>query len=201
MPLRSSQLDNEIQLQAQAEANVKTAEAAVETAKLNLSFSASPLADSGVAGQATTQVGNLVSTQSVLTSVSQLDPIKVYFSISDSGYLALTHARRDGRRRSAERSSEGSADAYAFATEIISRQGTHRVRRSADELADRRDPHRGRISESRQPPAPRPVWPRISRHRNASQALLVPQAAVDELQGQQQVYTVGPDNQSSRRTT
>ena len=52
----------------------------------------------GVAGQATTQVGNLVNTQSVLTAVSQLNPIKVYFSISDSEYLALvqrTHGSGD----------------------------------------------------------------------------------------------------------
>ncbi len=85
-----SQLDNEVQQKAQAEAAVTTAEAAVATAKLNLGFTQVRSLITGVAGQATTQVGNLVSTQSVLTSVSQLDPIKVYFSISDSEYLALT---------------------------------------------------------------------------------------------------------------
>ena len=74
-----SQLDNEIQQKAQAEASVKTAEAAVATANLNLGFTKVRSLITGVAGQATTQVGNLVSTQSVLTSVSQLDPIKVYF--------------------------------------------------------------------------------------------------------------------------
>src|SRR5579859_1008569 len=86
-----SQLDNETQQKAQAEANVKSAEAAVETARLNLSFCEVRSLISGVAGQATVQVGNLVNTQSVLTSVSQLNPIKVYFSVSDSQYLALTH--------------------------------------------------------------------------------------------------------------
>jgi RND family efflux transporter MFP subunit len=85
-----SQLDNEIQQKAQAEASVKTAEAAVATAQLNLGFTKVRSLITGVAGQATTQVGNLVSTQSILTAVSQLDPIKVYFSISDSEYLALT---------------------------------------------------------------------------------------------------------------
>lgn len=85
-----SQLDNEVQQKAQAEASVKTAEAAVATANLNLGFTKVRSLISGVAGQATTQVGNLVSTQSILTSVSQLNPIKVYFSISDSEYLALT---------------------------------------------------------------------------------------------------------------
>ena len=85
-----SQLDNDIQQKAQAEASVRSAEAAVATASLNLGFTKVRSLVTGVAGQATTQVGNLVSTQSVLTSVSQLDPIKVYFSISDSEYLALT---------------------------------------------------------------------------------------------------------------
>ncbi len=91
-----SQLDNEIQQKAQAEAAVKTAEAAVATANLNLGFTKVRSLITGVAGQATTQVGNLVSTQSVLTAVSQLDPIKVYFSISDSEYLALTKRASTG---------------------------------------------------------------------------------------------------------
>jgi len=82
--IAQSQLDNEVQQKAQAEAAVKTAEAAVATANLNLGFTKVRSLITGVAGQATTQVGNLVSTQSVLTSVSQLNPIKVYFSISDS---------------------------------------------------------------------------------------------------------------------
>ncbi len=50
----------------------------------------------GVAGQAITQVGNLVGPESLLTSVSQLNPIKAYFSISDSEYLDLidqTHTK------------------------------------------------------------------------------------------------------------
>ena len=93
-----SQLDNETQQQAQAQAAVKTAEAAVATANLNLGFTRVRSLITGVAGQAATQVGNLVSTQSILTSVSQLDPIKVYFSISESEYLALT--KRAGVRGS-----------------------------------------------------------------------------------------------------
>src|ERR1700727_212737 len=95
--IAKSQLDTEVQQKAQAEASVKAAEASVATAKLNLGFCEVRSLISGVAGQATTQVGNLVNGQSVLTSVSQLDPIKVYFSISDSEYLALTQRARQGR--------------------------------------------------------------------------------------------------------
>src|ERR1700677_2159517 len=94
--IAQSQLDNDTQQQAQAAASVKqakatvaAAQAAVENAQLNLGFTHVRSLITGVAGQATTQVGNLVNTQSVLTAVSQLDPIKVYFSISDAEYLAL----------------------------------------------------------------------------------------------------------------
>src|SRR6202041_1958950 len=99
--IAQSQLDSDTQQQAQyaaqvksAQASVAAAEAAVANAKLNLGFTQVRSLINGVAGQATTQVGNLVNTQSVLTAVSQLNPIKVYFSISDSEYLALIQRAR-----------------------------------------------------------------------------------------------------------
>src|SRR5580704_13467785 len=95
--IAQSQLDTETQQAEQADASVaaakaavSAAEAALATANLNLGFTQVRSLVSGIAGQATTQVGNLVNPQSVLTSVSKLDPIKVYFSISDAEYLALT---------------------------------------------------------------------------------------------------------------
>ena len=101
--IAQSQLDNDKQQALQAEASVRTsqasiaaAQASVSNAKLNLGFTQVRSLITGVAGQATTQVGNLVSSQSVLTAVSQLDPIKVYFSISDSEYLALTQRATKG---------------------------------------------------------------------------------------------------------
>ena len=94
--ISQSQLDNDTQQAEQADASVaaakaavSAAEAALATANLNLGFTEVRSLVGGVAGQAAMQVGNLVNPQSVLTSVSQLDPIKVYFSISDAEYLAL----------------------------------------------------------------------------------------------------------------
>src|SRR5581483_6641812 len=76
--IAQSQLDNETQQEAQAQAgvaagegSVSAAEAALQTAQLNLGFTQVRSLIDGVAGQATTQVGNLVSPQSVLTAVSQ----------------------------------------------------------------------------------------------------------------------------------
>ncbi len=117
-----SQLDNETQQKLQAEASLRSAEAAVATAKLNLSFCQVRSLISGIAGQATTQVGNLVNTQSILTSVSQVNPIKVYFSISDSEYLGAHAQGFNGRFGSAPGCCEGSVDAYSLmATNILTK--------------------------------------------------------------------------------
>src|ERR1700761_1703268 len=102
--IAQSQLDNDTQQLAQYEANVKSAQASVDAAaaavanaKLNLGFTQVRSLITGVAGQATTQVGSLVNTQTVLTSVSQLNPIKAYFSIGDSEYLSLIKGAREGK--------------------------------------------------------------------------------------------------------
>jgi membrane fusion protein (multidrug efflux system) len=73
-----------------AEAAVSSSRASVEAAELNVGFTKVRSLIDGVAGQAALQVGNLVSSSSVLTSVSQLSPIKVFFSISEQEYLTLS---------------------------------------------------------------------------------------------------------------
>ncbi|HVV46766.1 MAG TPA: efflux RND transporter periplasmic adaptor subunit, partial [Bryobacteraceae bacterium] len=95
--IAQSQLDNDVQAQAQAAAAVKSAQAAiqaqeanVETAQLNLGFTQVRSLIDGIAGIATTQIGNLVGPTTVLTSVSQVNPIKVYFPISEQEYLGLS---------------------------------------------------------------------------------------------------------------
>jgi len=189
-----SQLDNEIQQEAQAEANVKTAEAAVETARLNLSFCEVRSLISGVAGQATMQVGNLVNTQSVLTSVSQLDPIKVYFSISDREYLALTH-----------QATTGSGDLLKGAARVpltlTLSNGDEYPGRGHIAFVDRQvNSQTGAIRIAAAFPNPHNLlrpgqFGRVRANTEMRHhAILVPQAAVVEFQGQQQVYTVNADN-------
>src|SRR5882757_9359293 len=73
---------------ATAEAQIKTAEAAVETARINLDFTRLIAPIDGIAGQAQLQVGALVNPSSgPVTSVSTVDPIKVYFTVSEREYL------------------------------------------------------------------------------------------------------------------
>src|SRR5271156_6648599 len=72
-----------------ARAQIKTFEAAVETARINLDFTRLVAPIDGIAGQAQLQVGALVSPSSgVVTSVSTVNPIKVYFTVSDPQYLS-----------------------------------------------------------------------------------------------------------------
>jgi membrane fusion protein (multidrug efflux system) len=189
-----SQLDNEVQQQAQAQAGVKTAEAAVATANLNLGFTKVRSLITGVAGQATTQVGNLVSTQSILTSVSQLDPIKVYFSISDSEYLALTKRAHVEGSDLLHRASKipltltlSNDDVYAHKGHVVfvdrqlnSQTGAIRIAASF--------PNPGNVLRPGQ-------FGRVrAETETLHDAVLVPQAAVTEFQGQEQIYTVAANN-------
>ena len=83
-----------------ARAAVTAAQAAVEQAQLNLSFTRIVSLVDGVAGIAQAQIGDLVTTNSILTSVSQVDPIKVYFPMSEQDYL---RAQQIGTMRQASK--------------------------------------------------------------------------------------------------
>lgn len=84
-----SQLDNDTQTKLAAKAAVEAGEAAVEQAQLNLGYSKVRSLIDGIAGIAQVQAGNLVSPTTVLTGVSQVNPIKAYFPISGVEYLRI----------------------------------------------------------------------------------------------------------------
>jgi membrane fusion protein, multidrug efflux system len=192
--IAQSQLDNEVQQKAQAQAAVEAAQAAVDTAKLNLGFTQVRSLITGVAGQATTQVGNLVNLQSVLTSVSQLDPIKAYFSISDSEYLALVQRARNGGRDVLQGNSRipltltlanGQVYPYKGHIEFVDRQlnaQTGAIRIAAV------FPNPGNVLRPGQ-------FARVRAETEIRHdAVVVPQVAVSEFQGQQQIFTVAPSH-------
>jgi membrane fusion protein (multidrug efflux system) len=201
--ISQSQLDNENQQAKQAdaavvaaEAAVSAAEAALTTANLNLGFTEVRSLVGGVAGQATTQVGNLVNPQSVLTSVSQLDPIKVYFSISDAEYLILIdRAKSSGNSLLSGKSklpltltlSDGKAWPHKGHIAFVDRQmnqqtGAIRIAASF--------PNPGNVLRPGQ-------FGRVTAETEVRQnALLVPQVAVQELQGSKRVYIAGADNKA-----
>jgi membrane fusion protein (multidrug efflux system) len=202
--IAQSQLDNEKQQAAQAQAsvssaqaavnaaraNVATAQAALTTAKLNLGFTQVRSLIDGVAGQATTQVGNLVSPQSVLTAVSQLDPIKAYFSISDNEYLALAARARGGDLLHAD-----------VPLTLTLSNGQQYPRKGQISFVDRQmNQETGAIRIAAAFPNPGGVlrpgqFGKVSASTEIRRGcILVPQIAVQELQGIQQVDVVGPDN-------
>src|SRR4029079_3159440 len=74
-----------------ATAAIQAVTATVETAKLNLSFTRLTSPIEGLAGMAQQQVGALVSPASgPVTTVSTVDPIKVYFTASEQEYLVYS---------------------------------------------------------------------------------------------------------------
>jgi membrane fusion protein (multidrug efflux system) len=198
--IAQSQLDTDQQTAEQADASVAAAKAAVTAAeaalinaKLNLGFTHVQSLVGGVAGQATVQVGNLVTPQSVLTSVSQLDPIKVYFSISDAEYLALIdRARQAGGDLLSGHSNlpltltlaDGAPWPHKGHIVFVDRQmnqqtGAIRIAASF--------PNPGNVLRPGQ-------FGRVTAETEVRQnALLIPQIAVQEMQGIQQVYIPGPD--------
>jgi RND family efflux transporter MFP subunit len=88
--ISQSQLDTEIADERQARANVQAAIATVRQAQINLNFTHVRSLTDGIAGIATTQVGNLVAPGTTLTAVSKVDPIKVYFAISEQEYMRFS---------------------------------------------------------------------------------------------------------------
>ena len=201
--IAQSQLDNETQQAEQADAAVATAEAAesaaeaaLTTAKLNLGFTEVRSLVSGVAGQASMQVGNLVNPQSVLTSVSQLDPIKVYFSISDAEYLALIDRVHTARGNLLS----GHSD---LPLTLTLANGTPWPHKGRIVFVDRQmNQQTGAIRIAASFPNPGHVlrpgqFGRVTAATEIRQsAILVPQLAVQELQGTKQVYVAGPDNKA-----
>ena len=91
-----SQLDNDTQALMAAKAAVEADQAAVEQAALNLGYTKVVSLIDGIAGINTVQVGNLVGPSTVLTAVSQVNPVKVYFPISEQEYLRMADGTAPG---------------------------------------------------------------------------------------------------------
>ena len=184
---------------ATAKGQLENAKAAAKTAALNLSFTRIISPIDGIAGMAQAQVGDLVSTTSnPLTTVSTLDPIKVYFTLSEQDYLRYTKPFLG----SAEQS--GSLDHLEL--ELILADGSTYPEKGTFYFADRQvDPKTGAIRMAGVFPNPnnglRPgQFGRVRAVTSTQEdALMVPQRAVSELQGTYQVAVVGQDNKVSFR--
>jgi RND family efflux transporter MFP subunit len=185
---------------ATAEAQIKTDEAAVETARINLDFTRLVAPIDGIAGQAQLQVGALVNLSSgPVTSVSTVDPIKVYFTVGEPQYLAW-------RERFPTETARLEADKN-LRLELILANGSTYPRTGTFYFADRQvNESTGAIRLAGLFPNPGNVlrpggYGKVRAAIRVQQdALLVPQRAVTELQGGYQVAVVDGENKVSIRT-
>ena len=193
-------LDNAVQgnvaAQAQvraAKAQIDAARAQVDAAQLNLSFTRIVSLIDGIVGVAQAQIGDLVGPTSLLTTVSTLDPIKVYFPVSERGYLDYVKENPDAAKRAAQESQ--------LALELVLADGSHYPNKGTFSFADRQvDVKTGTLRLQGLFPNPGNILRpgQFARVRAVTKtrrgALLVPQRAVTELQGGYQVAVVGKDN-------
>jgi membrane fusion protein (multidrug efflux system) len=194
-----AQLDNDIQANEAAIATVDGANAQLEQAQLNLGFTKVRSLVSGIAGLAKGQIGDLVGPTTTLTTVSQVEPIKAYFAISEQEYLKFADrisAVAEGRSR------EGQEKIL----ELVLSNGKVYPRKGGVVLADRQvDVKTGtiRIAGAFENPGGilRPgMFARVRAITGTNKnALLVPQRSVLEAQGSYSVVVVGSDNKASIR--
>ncbi len=177
-----------------ANAAVESAQAAVATAEINLGFTRITSPIDGIPGIAQQQVGALVSpTSPTLTTVSTVDPIKVYFTASEQEYLDFT--------RRYPTPVERQAHTRQLDLELILADGTVYPRKGTFDFADRQvDVRTGAIrlvglfpnpGQSLRPGQYGRVRTAIETQRGA---LLIPQRAVIELQGSHQVAVIDSGN-------
>jgi membrane fusion protein (multidrug efflux system) len=179
-------------------AAVQSAKAAVETADINLGFTHLTSPIDGIPGIAQLQVGALVSPASpAITTVSTLDPIKVYFTVSEQEYLDFSRRFPTAELRQ--------ADLRQLNLELILADGTTYPHVGKFDFTDRQvDVRTGAIRIAGLFPNPgnnlRPgQYGRVRRARVQPGALLIPQEAVMELQGTRLVAVVGSGNKVSIR--
>lgn len=199
--ISQQELDNDIAANLAAKAQVDSLKAALDNAKLNLSFTKVISPVEGIAGLAQAQVGDLVgpALSSLLTTVSTVNPIKIYFTASEQEYIRFMRENPDAKERRAKE-----AD---IQWKLTLADGSIFPHTGKFIFADRQvDVRTGSIRLATEFPNPgnflRPgQFGRITAEMGRLEgALLVPQRAVTELQGSYQVAVVGTDNKVDIRS-
>jgi membrane fusion protein (multidrug efflux system) len=194
------EVDNAQQSNEANKAAIKAYEAGVEQAQLNLEYTKVTSPIDGIAGLSQSQIGDLVGGPSgpVLTTISTLDPIRVFIPISEQEYLRFARALETGERRT---QAEGGPGA-----DLILADGSTFPHRGTLDIVNRQvDPTTGTIRVAVRFANPgnllRPgqyakLRAELTTHKGA---LLVPQRAVVDMQGAHLVAVVGADSKVSMR--
>ncbi len=191
--ISQQELDNAVQANRAARAQVDAQRANVEDAKLNLDWTEIKSPITGIAGLAQAQVGDLIQPSTLMTTVSQLDPIQVNFPISEQEYLKLA--------RVVQQVSRGDEPRAERPLELILADGSTFPEPGKAALANRQvDVRTGTITIVSYFPNPGNIlrpgqFAKVRAVTDlAKNALLVPQRAISEQQGQYLVAVVGADN-------
>jgi membrane fusion protein (multidrug efflux system) len=200
--IAQSQLDNDVQTMKANQAALDAALAEQQTAELNLAWTKVRSPIDGIAGVAAAQVGNLVSTSSILTNVSQLDPIRAYFSISESDYLSIAprlsmivHGEASSAVLGATDAQFIQANGLTFASQgrfvLVGREvnNTTGTIQFATEFQNK--------GSLLRPGGFGRVRIKIGTEKDA---LLIPQQAVNEVQGEYQVVVLSAENKAEFRS-
>jgi membrane fusion protein (multidrug efflux system) len=185
------ELDNARSARRGARATVGALEAAVAQARLNLSWTKVTSPIPGIAGIAQQQVGDLVNGQTVLTTVSKVDPLRVLYQLGEQEYLEL---ERDPAMRNAELQlvlSDGSIFPHKGHVLLTGRNVDVRT---GTITTIGLFPNPGNVLRPGQYAKIRAVV------KVRKGAILVPQRAVNEMQGAYQVAVVGADDKAQIRT-
>jgi len=195
-----SQLDTDTQALRAAKAAVEADQAAVEQASINLGYTKVLSLIDGIAGINTVQVGNLVGPSTVLTAVSQVSPIKVYFPISEQEYLRMadggapgsvgfmTHASRISLKLTLADEST-----YPHPGKVIFADRQVNVQTGCIQIV-------GEFPNSKNLLRPGQYARVQAPTGKIDGALLVPQPAVNQQQGTYQVMVIGTNNRAQLRT-
>ena len=191
--------DDAVQAVHAGEAQAQAAEAAVENARLNLGWTKIYSPIDGIAEIAPVQIGDLVTPSTVLTTVSQVDPMKVTFPITERAYLRFADRIKEHQ--------EGTPRPDEPQLQLVLANGSTYPHPGRFYVANRQiDQQTGTILVQGLFPNPdRILRPGLYAKVRAPTetipaALLVPQRAVQEIQGVYRVAVVGPDDKVSIRT-
>jgi membrane fusion protein (multidrug efflux system) len=198
--IAQSQLENDISARDSAQAAVASAQASVEASDLNLGFTRVTSLIDGVAAIASAQIGDLVGPATLLTTVSQVNPIKAYFPISEQEYLAIAPQIATPAATAKLWQASGGLS-------LLLADGSTYGHKGAVLAIDRDvDPKMGTIRVSATFPNPGNVlrpgqYGRVqAQTATRKDVLLVPQRAVSELQNGFQLRVVTADNKINVRT-
>ncbi len=211
------ELDNAVAADADAAGQVAAAQAALQQAELNLSYTRIAAPNGGVAGLALVRVGNLVGQDgpTLLTTVSQVDPIRVNFPMSEIDYVRFPDRlkRLDGRDLAWAKKQFPKLDAHDVAEgfdsgiELVLADGSLFPHRGLIVTANRQvDASTGTIQlQALFPNGEGVLRPgqygrvRMRRENEGKAALVVPEKALISVQGTYSLGVVGPDNKVSLR--